>query len=101
MASQGPNFPGTGADDASIGALAWTSPGNILADDGNYATATPGFSQVTHYLEATGFAFSIPVGATINGTTGTTAITITATGTITAGFMCATAGAWRVWPSAT
>ncbi len=49
----------------------------------------------------TGTALVYSVGATINGTTGTTAITISATGTLTAGFMCSTAGAWRVWPSAT
>ncbi len=49
----------------------------------------------------TGTALVYSVGASINGTTGTTAITISATGTLTAGFMCSTAGAWRVWPSAT
>ncbi len=49
----------------------------------------------------TGSTLVYSVGATINGTTGTTAITITVTGTLTAGFACATAGAWRVWPSAT
>lgn len=49
----------------------------------------------------TGTCLVYSVGATINGTTGTTAVTISATGTLTAGFACATAGAWRVWPSAT
>ena len=49
----------------------------------------------------TGALLVYSVGASINGTTGTTAITITATGTLTAGFACSTAGAWRVWPSAT
>ncbi len=41
------------------------------------------------------------VGATINGTTGTTAISISATGTLTAGFGCVAAGAWQVMPAAT
>lgn len=49
----------------------------------------------------TGTCLVYSVGATINGTTGTTAVTISATGTLCAGFACATAAAWRVWPSAT
>jgi hypothetical protein len=49
----------------------------------------------------TGVCKVYSVGATINGTTGTTAVSISATGTLAAGFLCATAGAWQVVPSAT
>lgn len=31
---------GTGADDASIGTIAWSNPTNIYTDDGNYAVVT-------------------------------------------------------------
>lgn len=41
------------------------------------------------------------VGATINGTTGTTAVTISATGNLAEAFWCSTAGAWQVAPIAT
>lgn len=41
------------------------------------------------------------VGGTINGTTGTTAVTITTTGNKGESFRCATAGAWQVVPIAT
>lgn len=50
---------------------------------------------------STGVCKVYSVGATINGTTGTTAISISATGTLAAGFACATAGAWQVVPAAT
>jgi hypothetical protein len=65
VSTAGPNTCGTGADDSSVGSLAWTNPGNITASDNTYATgAGPGTS---HYLKATNFGFSIPSGATING----------------------------------
>ena len=51
--------------------------------------------------QTTGVLKVYSVGATINGTTGTTAISISATGTLTAGFGCSTAGAWQVVPAAT
>lgn len=62
-------YPSTGADDSSIGSLAWASPGNIIASDNTYATATAsqGTGVYTHYLKATNFGFAIPSGATING----------------------------------
>jgi hypothetical protein len=60
------HFAGTGADDAAIGTVAWANPGNITANDGNYATATL-TNAVSHYLKATSFGFAIPTSATING----------------------------------
>lgn len=49
----------------------------------------------------TGALLVYSVGSTINGVTGVTGVSISATGTLGAGFACSTAGAWRVWPSAT
>lgn len=65
MASSGPNSPGTLANDATVGTIAWTNPSNAAASDNVYATT--GSLGTTHYLKATNFGFSIPVGATING----------------------------------
>lgn len=71
MATAGPNFPATAADDASIGVRTWTNTGNIFAKDAAYASTTAAitFTNVSHYLKATNFGFSIPSGATINGIT--------------------------------
>lgn len=33
-------FPGTGSNDNGIGATAWTSPGNILADENTLASCS-------------------------------------------------------------
>lgn len=70
MASQGPNAPSSGANDTSIGAKVWSNPGNILVQDAAYAEAIDVTSSVvSNYLTATGFGFSIPSGATIDGIT--------------------------------
>lgn len=73
FASAGPNFAGTGADDSSNGGnISWTNLSNITATDGSYAAATFNVSgDITHYLKATNFGFSIPAGSTINGITAT------------------------------
>lgn len=53
--------PGTLADDAGVGTVAWSSPGNAAAsDDSRAATGSMGSSDVSHYLKCTGFGFSIP-----------------------------------------
>lgn len=68
MASQGPNFVGTAADDASVGATTWSNTGNITAEDASSATTTTfGGNNRTHYLIGTNCGFSIPSGATIDG----------------------------------
>lgn len=62
--------PGTMADDATVGTVAWTNPDNAKTSNDTYATAvTPGAGAFnTHYLKATNFDFSsIPADATING----------------------------------
>lgn len=65
MASSGPNYPGTVV---STGAgTDWTSPTNVGADDGSYATLDVPLSGGDS-LDATGLGFSIPAG-TIDGIT--------------------------------
>lgn len=64
----GPNSPGTVVDDATIGTLVWNDPNYAKVSDGIFAYAFPtGGPFTTHYLKATNFGFSIPVGSTING----------------------------------
>ena len=46
----------------------WTTPGNISADDGVYAT-TPGARNTNYDLIGFDFGFTIPTGATINSVT--------------------------------
>lgn len=49
----------------------WNNPGNITADDTNYATAALTGNETSRYLRARDFGFSIPTGATITGITAT------------------------------
>ena len=52
----------TGADES------WSNPSRAIASDNSYATSTiTGSSHVSYYLKSTGFGFSIPTDATING----------------------------------
>jgi hypothetical protein len=60
---------GAGADDASIGTVAWNNPNNIAVAGQSASTAS--VSGTTHYLDATNFGFDIPTGATINGVVAT------------------------------
>ena len=74
MASEGPNFPATGATFANAGtsenAEAWVNPGNIVSDNATSASITaatydsPDISQI---LRASDFSFTIPAGSTIDG----------------------------------
>ena len=60
--------PGTMADDDSVGTIAWNSPDNAKTSDNVRSSAVfTGTNQVSHYLKATNFGFSIPNGATIDG----------------------------------
>lgn len=71
MASEGPNNPGTGANDDAVGTVAWSNPGNTLTSDDSkaqYVFSVSGQTNVvTNYCKATNFGFSIPTGATIDG----------------------------------
>lgn len=66
MANTGNVFPGTGANDAGIGATAWVNPGNVTADDTTDSTCTAAASS--QYLVAKNFNFAaVPANATITG----------------------------------
>lgn len=55
------NPPSAGANDASLGSIAWTNPGGILVSDNARSIATlaaPSSDAVTNLLVATGFGFS-------------------------------------------
>jgi cysteine-rich repeat protein len=64
--SQGPNTPASVVNDASFGTLPWGLPGNAALSDNLYAGVTP-LGSPTQYLKATGFGFTVPVGAIIDG----------------------------------
>lgn len=67
MASEGPNSPSTTGNDAGIGTVAWSNTGNITASDDTRANVGLNASEVSNYLTATNFGFSITGSATING----------------------------------
>lgn len=69
MASAGPNSPGSGTSDGTIGDTDWSNPSNIMASDNSYATVSldGGSGETTSYLVAGDMGFSIPTGATIDG----------------------------------
>ena len=67
MATQGPNNPGTMANDATTGAHAWADPDNAKTSNDVYSVTTWSSGSSSQYLKATNFGFSIPSGATING----------------------------------
>ena len=63
-------FPSSGTNVIRSGAEAsWSNPGNVVADDTNYATVTLDNNQDSNYLYASNFGFSIPTGSTITGIT--------------------------------
>ncbi|MDO8442884.1 MAG: hypothetical protein Q7S81_01305 [bacterium] len=67
-----PTIAGTGADDATVGTQAWTTPEEITVtgggNDGVYADiGVLAKSEVSDYLKATNFGFTIPDGSTILG----------------------------------
>lgn len=65
--SYGPNSVGTGADDATVGTVAWSGPGNITSSDNILSSATTGGSAITHYLKGTNCSFSVPATSFISG----------------------------------
>lgn len=78
--------PGTMADDATVGAVAWASVNNAKAADGAYATVKlEGEPPIlSHYLKATNFGFAIPEGATIAGIVAEVKLTCENKGSISA-----------------
>lgn len=63
----GPNNPSTGLNIAIGTNTDWSNPGNITAVGTPYATSSFTQGTNTDYLRGTGYGFSIPAGATING----------------------------------
>ena len=62
--------PTSCVNDASIGTVNWTNPGNALSSNGAYATAgVAGGGTTTRYLQCIGYGFALPPNATINGIT--------------------------------
>lgn len=60
-------FPSTASSDASTGTVAWSNYNNAKASDNSYATVVLGDGEQSQYLLLTGYGFSIPSGATIDG----------------------------------
>lgn len=61
--------PGTAADDASSGTIAWAGVNAAaLAKGGDIVYTSAAFAQ-SHKLKVTGFGLSVPAGATITGIT--------------------------------
>ena len=68
--SAGPLSPSAATTNSSIGSYTWLSPTNVYTANSTYAacgTFGPGGNKISYYEVATGFGFSIPAGATING----------------------------------
>ncbi len=67
MASEGPNIPGTAANDSSQGDEAWTNPSNATNDGTSVADAiNSGTDEQTFWLKCTNYPFSAVTG-TIDG----------------------------------
>ena len=66
-AYRGPILPTAAADSPAVGTVAWSNPTNVELQDGSSATIIVSGAQVSHYLRASGYGFSVPTGATIDG----------------------------------
>jgi len=63
--SVGPQNPTVGANNTGIGANAWTSPGSILSSENTRATLST--KGISNYVVGSGFGFTIPAPALIQG----------------------------------
>ena len=69
-ADTGWTSPGTMANDAAVGDVAWNTPDNAKVSDDSDSHTYSDYIDVyrySNYLKATNFGFSIPSGATIDG----------------------------------
>lgn len=57
------------ASPSSASGTGWTSPTNVAAADGSYASVSLAPAALSNPLVITGYSFAIPVGATILGVT--------------------------------
>jgi len=72
MSSQGPNFPTSATGNTTTfgggsSSITWSNPQNIGAADSVFAISAFGINLNTCDLIGTGFGFSVPATATING----------------------------------
>lgn len=67
--TQGANYPDSGQNLNGPGTQAWSNPGDVDANDGDYAEAGLSANEISDYLRATDYDFTIPATATINGIT--------------------------------
>lgn len=68
--SEGPNSPGTVANDAAIGTIGWTSVNSAKTSDNIYAFASvDGTDPLSNYLKATNFGFTLSNCSSIDGIT--------------------------------
>ena len=66
MVTAGPNICGTGFNYNDGGDATWGSPGNIQADDTNYAiTGSMTAGEYSQILRAKNFGFAVPSGSVI------------------------------------
>lgn len=61
----GPNSPTTIVNDATVGTLPWSTPGNVITTNDAYAQIVP--RGISNYLKATNFGFAIPIPSGIDG----------------------------------
>lgn len=61
------HYPATVVNDATVGTVDWSNPTNIAVEDNSYATGSNASAATLHYLKATGYNFSIPSAAEIDG----------------------------------
>jgi hypothetical protein len=67
MASQGPNDPAAAVDDTSAGTLNWSDHANCFTSDDSRASISLDAAEVSYYLRASDFGFTVPIGRTIEG----------------------------------
>ncbi|MBU3957295.1 hypothetical protein KKI19_03430, partial [Patescibacteria group bacterium] len=64
----GPNNPGTGVQDTTVGTIAWESYTDSFTNNGVYDGVSLAKGEISYYNKATNFSFSgIPSDATIKG----------------------------------
>lgn len=63
----GPTFASAGADDATVGTIAWSNPSRITAEDASSADALIGGGQTSHYIVGSGYSLGIPGNALLVG----------------------------------
>lgn len=66
-ATAGPNNAGTGSNVTGVGVTAWSNTSNIVSTNNSFATVVLASDNLSNYLQATNYGFSIPAGSVIDG----------------------------------